>query len=62
MPHSAGLLYRAGDVSAMTAAVVRLLTRPELRHQMGSRASQVARDHRLQQLSQQWPDDLKKYA
>jgi glycosyltransferase involved in cell wall biosynthesis len=62
MPHSAGLLYAPGDVSAMTAAVVRLLVHPELRHQMGRRASHVARDHRLQQLSLQWPDDLKKYA
>jgi glycosyltransferase involved in cell wall biosynthesis len=62
MPHSAGLLYRPGDVSAMTAAVLRLLTHPGMRHQMGSRASQVARDHRLQALSRQWPDDLKKYA
>jgi glycosyltransferase involved in cell wall biosynthesis len=62
MPHSAGLLYRPGDVSAMTAAVLRLLAHPELRHQMGRRASQVVRDHRLQALSRQWPDDLKKYA
>jgi glycosyltransferase involved in cell wall biosynthesis len=42
MPCSAGLLYRPGDGSAMTAAVVRLLTHAELRMQMGSRASQVA--------------------
>jgi glycosyltransferase involved in cell wall biosynthesis len=62
MPYSAGLLYAPGDISAMTAAVVRLLSHPELRRQMGSRASQVARDHRLQALSRQWPDDLKKYA
>jgi glycosyltransferase involved in cell wall biosynthesis len=62
MPHSAGLLYAPGDVSAMTAAVVRLLSQPELRYQMGSRASQVARAHRLQVLSQQSPEDLKKYA
>ena len=62
MPYSAGLLYAPGDVSAMTAAVVRLLSHPELRRQMGSRASQVARDYRLQALSRQWPDDLKKYA
>jgi glycosyltransferase involved in cell wall biosynthesis len=61
MPHSAGLLYRPGDVSAMTAAVVRLLEHPALRNQMGSRASQVARAHRLHMLSQQSPDDLKKY-
>ena len=62
MPYSAGLLYAPGDISAMTAAVVRLLSHPELRDQMGSRASHVARDHRLQQLSRQWPDDQKKYA
>jgi glycosyltransferase involved in cell wall biosynthesis len=62
MPHSAGLLYTPGDVSAMTAAVVRLLSHPELRRQMGSRASQVARDYRLQALSRQWPDGQKKYA
>jgi glycosyltransferase involved in cell wall biosynthesis len=42
MPCSAGLLYRPGDGSAMTAAVVRLLTHAELRMEMGSRASQVA--------------------
>jgi glycosyltransferase involved in cell wall biosynthesis len=42
MPCSAGLLYRPGDGSAMTAAVVRLLTHAELRLEMGSRASQVA--------------------
>jgi glycosyltransferase involved in cell wall biosynthesis len=62
MPHSAGLLYTPGDVTAMTAAVVRLLSHPELRRQMGSRASQVARGYRLQALSRQWPDDQKKYA
>ncbi|MBB5165510.1 hypothetical protein HNP02_005489 [Mycobacterium sp. AZCC_0083] len=62
MPYSAGLLYAPGDISAMTAAVVRLLVHPELRDQMGIRASHVARDHRLQLLSRQWPDDLKKYA
>jgi glycosyltransferase involved in cell wall biosynthesis len=59
MPYSAGLLYAPGDISAMTAAVVRLLSHAELRDQMGIRASHVARDHRLQQLSRQWPDDLK---
>jgi len=62
MPYSAGLLYAPGDISAMTAAVVRLLSHPELRDQMGIRASHVARDRRLQQLSRQWPDDQKKYA
>jgi glycosyltransferase involved in cell wall biosynthesis len=62
MPHSAGLLYGTGDVSAMTAAVVRLLTHPELRHQMGGRASQVAQRYRLQSLSRQWPDEARKRA
>jgi len=62
MPYGAGLLDAPGDISAMTAAVVRLLSHPELRDQMGSRASHVARDHRLQQLSRQWPDDQMKYA
>jgi glycosyltransferase involved in cell wall biosynthesis len=42
MPCSAGLLYGPGDASAMTAAVVRLLTHSELRHQMGVRAGQAA--------------------
>jgi glycosyltransferase involved in cell wall biosynthesis len=62
MPHSAGLLYAPGDVSAMIAAVARLLAHPELRHQMGSRASQVAQRHRMHPLSGQWPEDEKKYA
>jgi len=62
MPYSAGLLYGPGDVSAMTAAVVRLLAHPELRRQMGSRARQVAQRQRLQPLSRQWPDNQKKYA
>jgi glycosyltransferase involved in cell wall biosynthesis len=45
VPGSAGLLYRPGDVSAMTAALLRLLTKPALRHEMADRASQVARRH-----------------
>jgi glycosyltransferase involved in cell wall biosynthesis len=60
MPYSAGLLYRPGDVSAMTAAVMRLLAHPELRREMGSRASQVAQ--RLQPISRQWPDEWRKHA
>jgi glycosyltransferase involved in cell wall biosynthesis len=59
MPFSAGLLYRPGDVAAMTAAVMRLLTKAELRHQMGSRASQVAQRHKL---SRQCPDQWREYA
>jgi glycosyltransferase involved in cell wall biosynthesis len=62
MPYSAGLLYRPGDVSAMTAAVVRLLAHPELRREMGSRASQAAQRQRLQPLSRQWPDESRKHA
>jgi glycosyltransferase involved in cell wall biosynthesis len=62
MPQSAGLLYGTGDVSAMTAAVVRLLTHPELRHQMGGRASQVAQRCRLRSLSRQWSDEARKHA
>jgi glycosyltransferase involved in cell wall biosynthesis len=62
MPHSAGLLYAPGEASAMTAAVARLLTHPELRREMGRRASQVAQRHHLQPLGQLWPDDQKKYA
>jgi len=61
MPYSAGLLYTPGDVSAMTTAVERLLSHPELRGEMGIRASQAAQRHRLHPL-RQWPDDLRKHA
>jgi glycosyltransferase involved in cell wall biosynthesis len=59
VPFSAGLLYRPGDVAAMTSAVMRLLTQTELRHQMGSRASQVAQRHPL---NRQCPDQWTRYA
>jgi glycosyltransferase involved in cell wall biosynthesis len=62
MPHSAGLLYAPGEASAMTTAVARLLAHPGMRDQMGSRASQVAKNHRLQPLGGHWPDVQKKYA
>jgi glycosyltransferase involved in cell wall biosynthesis len=61
MPYSAGLLYAPGDVSAMTSAVARLLSHPELRYQMGIRASQVAQRHHLRPL-RQWPGDLRIHA
>jgi glycosyltransferase involved in cell wall biosynthesis len=61
MPYSAGLLYAPGDVSGMTAAVVRLLSHPELRGEMGIRASQAAQRHHVHPL-RQWPDDLRKHA
>ena len=61
MPYSAGLLYAPGDVSAMTAAVVRLLSHPALRDEMGIRASQAARRHHVHPL-RQWPADERKRA
>jgi glycosyltransferase involved in cell wall biosynthesis len=42
VPASAGLVYRQGDVSAMSGALLRLLTTPALRHGMGCRACEVA--------------------
>lgn len=62
MPYSAGLLYTPGDVSAMTAAVLRLLSHPELRDEMGVRASQVAQRHHVHPLGRQWPDAIRKHA
>jgi glycosyltransferase involved in cell wall biosynthesis len=62
LPHSAGLLYAPGEASAMTAAVARLLAHPELRREMGRRASQVAQRQHPQPLGRPWPDDQKKYA
>lgn len=47
VPASAGLLYCPGDASAMTEAVLRLLTTPTLRDEMAFRAEQVAQ-HRKQ--------------
>lgn len=38
---STGLLYRRGDVNAMAAALLRILTNPTLRHGMTCRASAV---------------------
>jgi glycosyltransferase involved in cell wall biosynthesis len=47
VPAIAGLVYRQGDLPAMTAALLRLLTDPALRRGMGGRAINVARRHRL---------------
>jgi glycosyltransferase involved in cell wall biosynthesis len=48
VPAIAGLVYPHGDLSAMTAALLRLLTEPALRRGMGGRAINVARRHRLE--------------
>ncbi len=45
IPGCAGLIYRQGDVMAMGAALLRLLTSPVLRHGMSCRAREVARQH-----------------
>lgn len=49
LPASAGLVYRPGDVSAMTSAIFRLMTAPRLRHEIATRASAVARRQQLEQ-------------
>jgi glycosyltransferase involved in cell wall biosynthesis len=62
VPSSVGLVYRPGDVSGMTRALLRLLASPELRTGMGSRAKEVARRHHPQRLSRQrtdWTDDFR---
>jgi L-malate glycosyltransferase len=41
-PAVAGLVHRPGDVTAMAAAMLRLLTMPTLRHGMSCRAAEVA--------------------
>jgi glycosyltransferase involved in cell wall biosynthesis len=51
VPASAGLVYRPGDVSGMTAALLRLLTTPALCHGMACRACEVARRHHLQHIT-----------
>jgi glycosyltransferase involved in cell wall biosynthesis len=53
LPTSAGLLHQPGDVSALAAALLRLLTSPTLRHGMGCRAAEVARRHPLTMRVQQ---------
>jgi glycosyltransferase involved in cell wall biosynthesis len=53
VPAIAGLVYPQGDLSAMTAALLRLLTEPVLRRGMGGRAINVARRHHLEATSLQ---------
>ncbi|MFC9841694.1 glycosyltransferase [Rhodococcus sp. NPDC127530] len=42
LPTSAGLVYRRGDVNGMAQAMLRLLTTPELRNGMATRARDAA--------------------
>jgi glycosyltransferase involved in cell wall biosynthesis len=51
VPAIAGLVYLPGDLSSMTAALLRLLTEPVLSHGMGGRAINVARRHHLETLA-----------
>jgi glycosyltransferase involved in cell wall biosynthesis len=50
VPAIVGLVYRPGDVTAMTEALRRLVSTPVLRRGMGRRARQVARRHHLEKL------------
>jgi glycosyltransferase involved in cell wall biosynthesis len=43
LPTSAGLIYQAGDVAALAAALLRILSSPTLRYGMACRAAEVAR-------------------
>lgn len=53
----AGLVYPPGDVRGMARALLRLLTTPKLRHEMGCRASEVARRQQLRQVRLQESGD-----
>jgi glycosyltransferase involved in cell wall biosynthesis len=53
VPSSAGLVYRAGDVSAMARALLRLLANPTMRTGMGCRAAEVARRYHWQRIALQ---------
>lgn len=53
VPASAGLVYRPGDVSGMSKALLRLLTNPVLCRGMGCRARQVAQRQQVQRMSLQ---------
>lgn len=50
LPSSAGFVYPPGDVSALAAALVRLLTTPSLHHGMACRAREVAHRHQTQRI------------
>jgi glycosyltransferase involved in cell wall biosynthesis len=51
LPAIAGLLYPPGDVAAMSDAMLRLLSAPVLCRGMGGRAANLARRHRLENLT-----------
>jgi glycosyltransferase involved in cell wall biosynthesis len=53
VPAIAGLVYPHGDLSAMTAALLRLMKEPVLRRGMGGRAINVARRHHLEASARQ---------
>ena len=62
VPASAGLIYRRGYVPGMAEALLRLLTTPALRHGMGCRARQVARQHHLQRIALQRTEQRNEHA
>lgn len=43
-PEKTGLLFPSGNVSALAAALERLITSPDLRHQLGAAAAQMVAD------------------
>jgi glycosyltransferase involved in cell wall biosynthesis len=53
VPSSVGLVYRPDAASGMADALLRLLTKPELRHGMGCRATEVTRRYALQRILHQ---------
>lgn len=57
VPASAGLVYRPGDASGLAGALLRLLTKPSLRHGMACRAGEVARRHHLRRIRLQQFDE-----
>ena len=59
VPAIVGLVYRPGDVSGMTEALLRLVTAPVLRRGMGGRARQAARRHHLEKRCAQKSDERK---
>lgn len=49
-----GLLVPAGDVDALTAALRKLITDPELRDRLGDRALRSARSHDMERVGPRW--------
>jgi glycosyltransferase involved in cell wall biosynthesis len=56
VPASAGLVYRQGDMSGMSAALLRLLTTSALRHGMACRAREAAQRHHLEHITKNRDD------